>query len=265
MSRLLRTLLRVTGNRFVQRALENNVEFSQFLMGIGSGGRVSMSGERFILDILRRIYQPPYCVFDVGSNQGQFLKVAMESLASADFRIHCFEPARAAFTLLAAAAANDGRIKLNNLAMGKERGSAVLHYDRPASGLASLTNRRLDHFGIAFTDSETVALDTIDDYCSAHSVERINLLKMDIEGHELDALSGASNMITRRAVDIIAFEFGGCNIDTRSFLQDYWYFFEGARMNLFRVTPSGFLAPVSAYRESYEQFRTTNFVALRND
>ena len=75
-------------------------------------------------------------------------------------------------------------------------------------------------------------------------------------------MAGAKEMFARKAVDMVTFEFGGCNIDTRSFFQDFWYFFREAKMNLFRITPSGYLYPITSYRETDEQFRTTNFVAL---
>jgi ATP-dependent exoDNAse (exonuclease V) beta subunit len=65
--------------------------------------------------------------------------------------------------------------------LGRQRSEAVLHYDEAGSGLSSLTKRRLDHFGIEFEQSEVVAIDTIDNYCLANSIERIHLLKVDIE------------------------------------------------------------------------------------
>ncbi len=61
------------------------------------------------------------------------------------------------------------------------------------------------------------------------------------------------------------FEFGGCNIDTRTYFQDFYYFFEDVGMRVLRITPSGFLTPIDSYKEVYEQFTTTNFVALKRD
>ena len=60
---------------------------------------------------------------------------------------------------------------------------------------------------------------------------------------------------------MVSFEFGGCDIDTRTFFQDFWYFFRERGMgNVHRMTPTGFLAAVNRYDENYEQFRTTNFL-----
>jgi FkbM family methyltransferase len=176
--------------------------------------------------------------------------------------IHCFEPGRHTFGVLEESFTNDSRIVLNNWGIGKENGEATLFYDSVGSGLASLTKRKLDHFGYDFDLSETVKITTIDDYCEKNGIEHIHLLKIDIEGHELDALAGARKMFEKKSIDIITFEFGGCNIDTRSFFQDFWYFFREIDMKLFRITPKGYLFPIKVYDEIHEQFRTTNFIAI---
>lgn len=263
MSLLAKALVKASGNRFIQGFLEKNVQVAQDLMGIGSGGEVSSSGEEAIIRVLRQKCKPPYCILDVGANQGQFLGLILDNMAGDDFSVHCFEPGHATFEMLVASSRKDPRIHLNNAGIGKETGTAVLHFNEAGSGLASLTKRRLDHFGIDFSQSETVEIRTIDDYCSEKAIDHLHLLKMDIEGHELDALAGAGRLFEHKAIDIIAFEFGGCNIDTRTFFQDFWYFLAKS-MKLFRITPSGYLYPITAYREILEQFRTTNFIAISN-
>lgn len=263
MSILKSALVKAAGNRIAQNLLEKNIQISQYLMGIGSGVSVSASGERSVFRFMKQKVNPPYCIFDVGSNKGQFLRLALDNINTPDFRIHCFEPGRETFSLLSSSAPSDERITLNNLAVGKEKGEAVLHYDAAGSGLASLTKRKLGHFGIDFSQEERVAVTTIDTYCAENNIDHIHLLKVDIEGHELDALSGAMRMFSANAIDIITFEFGGCNIDTRTYFQDFWYFFSELGFNIFRITPSGYLHPVTGYGEIHEQFRTVNFLAAK--
>ena len=233
-------------------------------MGIGSGADTVSSGEESIFDTLRRRCSAPYCIFDVGSNKGQFLQLILASIATDCFSIHCFEPGAETFKILTGSCKEDPRIRLNNLGIGREESEAELHYDTPASGLASLTKRKLDHFNIDFSKSETVVITTIDRYCSENGINRIHLLKLDIEGHEFDALAGAKEMFGSKSVDIVTFEFGGCNIDTRIFFRDFWYFFRDVNMSLFRITPSGYLHPIRSYQETYEQFKATNFIGLAN-
>ncbi len=256
-------LIHISGNAFMQRLLAAQVRTMKQAMGIGSSGDFYSDGEFIVFDLIKKNYQPPYCIFDVGANKGQFLGYAMDRMRQTDYSIHCFEPSQATFRMLSNNAPADGRIKLNHLGLGKKNCEAVLHYNEQGAEGASLTKRNLDHYGIHFDHSETVLLTTLDDYCLANGVGHIHLLKLDIEGHELDALAGARNMIDGHNIDVILFEFGGCNIDTRRFFRDYWHFFEHTPMDIFRVTPSGYLLNIAKYNEEYEQFLYSNFVAIR--
>jgi hypothetical protein len=56
--------------------------------------------------------------------------------------------------------------------------------------------------------------------------------------------------------------FGGCNIDTRTFFQDFWYFFMEQNFRIWRITPSG-IFQVKSYSEYDESFVTTNYIAAR--
>lgn len=260
---LKKLLATLTANPLGQSLLEKNVQISQFLMGIGSGAGMGTSGEQAIFKMVRKRCPAPYCIFDVGANQGQFLRLALDQLAGQDLAIHSFEPGAQTFAALVQSLPNSGDIKVNNVGIGEQAGRATLHYDTTGSGLASLTKRRLDHFNIAFEQSESVEITTVDAYCKANSISHIHLLKIDIEGHELDALKGAERMFSTQSIDVVTFEFGGCNIDTRTYFQDFWYFFQRRGFDLFRITPLGYLSPIVAYREMHEQFRTTNFLAVR--
>jgi hypothetical protein len=47
---------------------------------------------------------------------------------------------------------------------------------------------------------------TLDGYAETAGLERIALLKIDVEGAEPDVISGAAGLLRRRAVDAIIFE-----------------------------------------------------------
>ena len=262
MSILKKAFLLISGNRAIQGAIEKKVQSLQELMGIGSGDGVLSSGEQAVFDLLRRKFKPPYCIFDVGANKGQFLSLLLDHIAVDDFTVHCFEPGRATFKMLLSSSVTDQRIKLNNIGLGKEKGEALLYFDNAGSGMASLTRRKLEHFGIDFNKSEKVKIDTVDNYCSENGIRRIHLLKIDVEGHELDVLAGARRMFDEKAINMVTFEFGGCNIDTRTFFRDFWHFFREIDMKIMRITPSGYFYPIESYKEIYEQYRTTNFIAV---
>jgi FkbM family methyltransferase len=248
----------------LQRILETTAMAVESMMGIGMGASPDSSGEVAILRRLREHHprEQQLCVFDVGANQGQFLSVVERELATFPSVIHVFEPGRVAFEALSANARRFTNVVLNNTGLGSRPGESILYYDRPGSGLASFAKRRLDHFGIEFEQSEIVQVGTLDDYCARKGIACIHLLKLDVEGSELDVLRGGLGMFEHKSVETVTFEFGGCNIDTRTYFQDFWYFFMSVGMKyVYRIIPSGYLFPIVRYQEIHERFRTTNYVA----
>ena len=126
-----------------------------------------------------------------------------------------------------------------------------------------MTKRRLDHFGINFDCEEEIKLIRFDDYWkSTLKCRTVDIVKLDIEGHELDALNGFGCALA--ATKVIEFEFGGCNIDTKSYFQDFFYYFKDNGFNLTRITPFG-LEFMDCYREIDEFFSPTNYVAINKN
>ncbi|WP_287356387.1 FkbM family methyltransferase [Moorena sp. SIO3B2] len=243
--------------------MEKTTYFLQSLMGIGTGGNTSNSGERSCIEFIIKNFEEPYCIFDVGANKGQYLELSVKTLKNKKYKIHCFEPGKYTFKQLLKKSDLSNSIYFNNIALGKSSEQLNLYYDNPGSGGASFTKRNLEHFNMNFNQSEVVSVSTLDNYCADNKIEKIDLLKLDVEGHEIDVIEGASNLLSNSRITMIVFEFGGCNIDTKTFFQNYYYFFDKYDMKIFRITPSGYLYPINSYREILEQFRTTNFVAMR--
>src|SRR5262249_48122250 len=153
-------------------------------------------------------------------------------------------------------------MRLNKSALGKTPGTQPLYQDRSGSPLSSFYRRKLDHVDIAFDKQETAAVTTLDSYCDTKGIDRVDLLKLDVEGPELDALEGSRHLLEARRIRFVSFEFGGANIDSRTYLQDFFRLFEGYGMRLFRITPSGYFREISQYHELHEQFSTTIFFAI---
>ena len=246
--------------------MERWIYDAQAYLGIGTGSDVNSSGEHAIFETLQNLSRSPsdtLCIFDVGSNKGQFLQLTERSLVGIPHRVHCFEPSPSTFAILQKNAEKRSNVVFNNFGLGEAAGEFDLYSDEAGSDLASLSRRRLDHFGLDFSRRERVQIQTLDSYCSQHSITSIDLLKLDVEGHELEVLNGGTGMFSERRVKIVTFEFGGCNIDSRTFFQDFYYFFKSHGMSsIFRILPNGHLGRIETYKETLEQFRTTNFLVL---
>ena len=69
----------------------------------------------------------------------------------------------------------------------------------------------------------------------------------------------------RGAIKACAFEFGGCNIDTRTYLRDFWFFLTERNYQIATINPLGAPHPIPRYHEGLEHFTATNYVAWRRD
>jgi hypothetical protein len=86
------------------------------------------------------------------------------------------------------------------------------------------------------------------------------VVKLDVEGHEMDALQGAGQLLN--GVRVVQFEFGICHIDTRTYFRDFWDFLTGLGFRIHRLGPNG-LRALDQYSERDEVFAQTNYFAAR--
>lgn len=255
--RLLAGAVHRTGRLLPDRALGVVEYIVQREQGKGWGAKSLDQEVRACLSLLPSEVRSAPVALDVGANIGNWTASLLSQAPASE--VIAFEPGSNAFKQLAERFSTEDRVNPVNVGLSNEAGYVSLYADTPGSGLSSFSQRRLDHFGIEFGYSEQVATMTADEWCSTHSV-RPNILKMDVEGHEMAVLQGA--LETVEAVQVAQFEFGGCNIDSRTFFQDFYYFFTERGFRLYRLGPRG-LTPIKRYFERDESFVTTNYFAQR--
>ncbi|MEI0549071.1 FkbM family methyltransferase [Brachyspira intermedia] len=229
-------------------------------LNIGTGGIVNGSGE---IDVIKYLISKlhsnkvPLVIFDVGANVGNYTKELVNNFGN-NCIIHSFEPVKKTFEKLSENNFGNNVI-LHNFAFSSTEGVSKIYINSEISELASLSKRRLDHFNIYMDIEENIKLKTIDNFCSENDINNIFFLKMDVEGYELEVLKGAENMLNNNSIEHLQFEFGGCNIDTRTFFQDFWYLLKD-KYNIYRIVKDG-LYNISNYEETLEIFITTNYFA----
>jgi FkbM family methyltransferase len=153
----------------------------------------------------RHLGYPIETFFDVGANVGQTAKKALGAFPSVS--VVCFEPHPATFAQLTANVAKKKRVAPHNLALGSETGEAVLH-QYESSDLNSL-NPNSPYVSRFHPDAKSVAVQvtTLDEFCAAHSVGKIDVLKIDTEGFDAMVLRGAQGMLSRGAIKFVYTEF----------------------------------------------------------
>jgi FkbM family methyltransferase len=229
----------------------------QNVQGKGSGGFSVEVEAKMAIDFLSRSGIKRPVVLDIGANIGTYseaiIKVAPQTT------IFAFEPSSVARKELEKKFIGNISVRIVPFALGCVISTQTLWSDTAGSGLASLTKRKLKHFNIDFNESESVQVTTLDSWANTMKVVP-NLIKMDVEGHELDVLKGG--LKTLALAQVVQFEFGGCNIDTRTFFQDFWYLLTEAGFAIYRISAVGPIR-ISRYSEGEECFRTTNYLAVR--
>jgi FkbM family methyltransferase len=261
---LIKKLIRpFVGKKYQQAFYEKLHMLSLVGMNYALGGDLKFSGEYNALKYIKSKLKNKdgYVIFDVGANIGDYSKACLEVFDSPNTRIFSFEPSKLTHQTLISNI-KDARVKIENIGMSDKEEVLTLYTPtsdkkQDLSGIASVYNRNYSSVDHSQVTSQEIKLTTIDSYCEKNNIKNINLLKLDIEGHELAALRGAKKIIEDSGVDFIQFEFG--TTESRSFFADFWNMFS-TRYNFYRIVTNG-LYPIKRYDEfTCEIFAAINFL-----
>lgn len=229
------------------------------VQGRGSGTGWDIAGE--VQVAARFIRHDDAVVFDVGANMGEWSDGLRHALRHIRCRIYQFEPAPTCAHVLQRR--RHPLTVVTPMALAAQPGGQLLYSAEPGSPQASLTARRDTYHqtnGPIHTESVTVT--TLALALHSFAVAQIDFLKIDVEGHELEVLQGAGDLLHPSTIRAISFEFGSGNINTRTFFHDFWDLLHPRGYQLARILPGGRLLPVHEYYEDLEYFRSvSNYLA----
>lgn len=244
----------------LQSALRSLETYCAFLGGKGAGSGWDHNAE--IQTVATTIGAENPVVFDIGANNGAWARSLARVLAPRSPRLYLFECSPHCLAVLRERVHELPNARLFDGAVSSVCGEATLFCPDGGSGLASLHERH-DRCVVARSYEETtVATVTIDSIVEQEGIQTIDLLKMDIEGHELEALRGAARTLERGGISALTFEFGSGNVNSRTFFRDFWELLTGYGYRVARIIPGGGTLAVERYTEDLEYFRgATNYVA----
>jgi FkbM family methyltransferase len=196
----------------------------------------------------------------VGGNRGDYTNLLLKNLKNKKITIHIFEPQESCIKILKEKFLNYKNVFINNFGLSNTEESTILYKDSEQSGLASVYKRNLGHYDIQINMSEKIKIKKGIDYIKKEGINKINLLKIDIEGNELKALEGFEDFINPANVEIIQFEYGGANLDSHSSLLELFAFFESRGYCICKIMKRGL--EIKKYHPRLENFMYSNYVAI---
>jgi FkbM family methyltransferase len=157
---------------------------------------VSRTYEPNTLSVLRRFLREGDTFLDVGANVG-IISLAASRWVGAAGRVYAFEPSRREFDNLVDTLERNAvtNVRPLPLAVTARSGSAEL---RVASASHAGLNTLGDAFpyeGVDVHSLERVNTTTLDEFAEAERIARIAVIKLDVEGAELAALTGARRVL----------------------------------------------------------------------
>ena len=145
---------------------------------------------------LSRLVHPGCVVFDVGANFGYY-SISLASAMQGNGRVYAFEPCQTTFRRL------QTNIALNHLesiiesvpcGLSEKSGVAYLDGVNGNSGATALSAQAM---------GEAIELDTLDHFCEANNVHRVDVIKIDVEGSELRVIEGGRATLCRHRPTIM--------------------------------------------------------------
>ncbi len=136
-------------------------------------------------------------IIDIGANRGQFALVARRCKPNAS--IISFEPLDQPAQVFSKIFRTDDLTKLHLAAIGPESGTCTMHVSAKddSSSLLPISTLQNDIFpGTAEVDMTVVHMDRLDSFITAADLRNSALLKIDVQGFELDVLRGSESLLS---------------------------------------------------------------------
>lgn len=175
---------------------------------------------------------PLEVVFDIGAHHGQTTLHFRKVYPSA--HIHSFEPFPENFSQLKLKTKRKKRIHINQTALGSAKGFANMQKGHSDQTHSILPNKDFENNPEEENKLPKVRLDTIDSYLQREYIASIDLLKIDVEGYELEVLKGAENALEKGMVQAVLAECDFNPVDTQhTYFNDLWNFMMGKNFSFF--------------------------------
>lgn len=257
--------MKIRDSSFLSKFLQKISWFIYHKLENHNNPNFSSNGEaHFLKDFLSNHQNQKVTVWDVGANVGNWAETFIQfaSKWKVEYDLHLFEPTQECLGILQSKFSNNSNVTIHPYGLSDTEKETSIFYDKAQSGLASLYERDLAFLGIdrPLSEKETIQLKKGVNIIEEFSISHIHLMKTDVEGHELQVFESLEKYLHSSFIDMIQFEYGGTNLDARSYLKDYFKLLQEKGYQLFKMMPKS-LRP-QQYQLALENFQYANYVAL---
>jgi len=146
-------------------------------------------------------------VVDIGSNQGAFIKYALDKKSSL---IYSCDPNPACISLIKKYYGNNKNLFLNEFAISDKCGESFLHIgkDSEASGCAKISEAEAN-INFDYQNGKKIKINSItfQEFIKLNKINRIDFLKIDCEGGEVFVFTEENKDFIKNNIDKIVLEF----------------------------------------------------------
>ena len=154
--------------------------------------------------------RPGMTVFDIGANAG-YITMLLANLVGNSGQVHAFEPIpeNVQFLMETLNMNKITNVTVHQFAVADCEGEAQMVYDGVFDGYSTLLRGGHGYYTGRAANTILVKTITLDQFCRDACISRIDLVKMDIEGAEMLALEGMSQVLSSSYRPILIVEFWG--------------------------------------------------------
>lgn len=158
-----------------------------------------------IIDKKLQLNKSAEIIFDVGSHYGNEILNFKHYFSSA--KIYAFEANKKCFEKLRNTTKSKKNVFIQNIFLSKDLINQPIDFfiDKKSDLIGSYYSKtQLTKTTTAKTQVNT---DTIDNFCKIKNLQNIDILRIDINGYELEALKGATNLLNEKKINYICTSF----------------------------------------------------------
>lgn len=230
---------------------------------------MTKNGESMILERYARLAGNSHpIILDVGSNRGDWAKETIKYLSAS--RIYCFEIIPGVRTLLSESLGRYPNIEIVDYGLSDHNGDVVVQWNATNDETSAICPRNPDSLDDEWANMSmykpiNCKVQTGDQAMSMLKLGRIDIIKIDVEGHEVEVLKGFENLLSSptKKPKLIQLEYGTTYLPPKHTLSEVYELLEKNGYVIGRLYTNG--VDFKSYNVKDDNFRMGNYIAINEN